>query len=197
LFVHYLFGPPVHPPHQAAISNNTSIHPTPFSYTCPFSQLTLHTQPNPNQTQRHPNPRIPTNHLPLHIPIPNNRKQKRQRIRNRHRKTQFCHALAISHYPPPPPPPSSPSQRNSPETKLTSLSNQQKEPHAPRQIHHQRQRIPPIPQQIRNPKERAIHRAPDPTPLHRRRLEYRVRWRLMRARRGADEGRCEAPGQSD
>lgn len=48
----------------------------------------------------------------------------------------------------------------------TSLPNQQKEPHAPSQVYHQRHRIPRVLQQIHYPKEGSIQFTLEPASLH-------------------------------
>lgn len=81
--------------------------------------------------------------------------------------------------------------------RLTSLSNQQEEPHAPRQIEQQWHGITRVPQQIHYREECAVNLRLEPATLDSFRLKYRVLWRVMVLGGLADEGCCEAPGDPD
>ena len=80
---------------------------------------------------------------------------------------------------------------------LTSLSNQQEEPHAARQIQQQRDRVPRVPQQVHDGKEGAVHLGLEPAALHSLGLEHGMRRRVVVLGRPADERRREAPGEPD
>lgn len=84
---------------------------------------------------------------------------------------------------------------NSP--RLTSFSNQQEEPHAPRQVEQQGNCITRVPQQIHYGEECAVNLRFQPATLNSFGLKYRMLWRVMILGGLADEGRCEAPGDSD
>ena len=81
----------------------------------------------------------------------------------------------------------------------TSLPNQQKEPHTPRQIHHQWHRVRRTPEQIDNRPYRLQY-----SPFHPPSFCTRVDALEGGVRRGVevegcapDEGRCETPGETD
>lgn len=80
---------------------------------------------------------------------------------------------------------------------LTSLPNQEEEPHTPGEIQQQRHCISWVPQQIDHGKEGAVHFALDPAVLDPRVVQRRMRGRVVRARRAPDEGCGEAPGEPD
>ena len=80
---------------------------------------------------------------------------------------------------------------------LTSLSNQQEEPHAARQIQQQRDRVTRVPEEVDDGKEGAVHLGLEPAVLHSLGLEHGMRGRVVVLGRAADERRCEAPGEPD
>lgn len=80
---------------------------------------------------------------------------------------------------------------------LTRLPNQQKEPHAPREIDQQGSRISRVPQQIHHREERPVHLGLEPASAHRVRVKGRMRGRMVVLRGFADEGRREAPSDPD
>ena len=79
----------------------------------------------------------------------------------------------------------------------TSLPNEQEEPHTPREVQQQRQRVARVPQQVGRGEEGPVELAPDPARPDAGGREDRVGRRVVRAGGAADEGRREAPGESD
>lgn len=83
------------------------------------------------------------------------------------------------------------------EKELTRLPNQQKEPHAPRQVNHQRNRISRVSQNISQLEKCAVDPSFERAVLHRGRRERGVRTRFVCFGARADEWRCEAPCYAD
>jgi hypothetical protein len=88
------------------------------------------------------------NNLLLSPPLSQDGKQESQRIRDRHGKTQFCFPISTF------PLTTSPHIKKS---KLTSLPNQQEEPHTSRHINQERHRISRILQCVVNPIQYTPH----------------------------------------
>ena len=80
---------------------------------------------------------------------------------------------------------------------LTSLADQQEEPHAAGQVQQQRDGIARVPQQVDDGEEGAVGPGPEPAGPDGRRVEQRVRRGPVVLCGAADEGRGEAPGHAD
>lgn len=81
--------------------------------------------------------------------------------------------------------------------KLTGFANQQKKPHATRQVEQQGNSIARVSQQVNNGEKRAVHFGLEPTSAHSVRLEQRMGRRVVVSGGAADKGRGEAPGDAD
>lgn len=108
--------------------------------------LRMHTQCNSTQNQNQAQPCLLGDDFAFDIPLPKHREQKRTRIGQRHSKRKLCPVDKLAY-------------RNHSSSVLnqrhTVLPHKQEKPHTPRQINHQRNRVPRRPEQIHNsPKDR-------------------------------------------